>query len=109
VGTTEYYFEVKPLIWKILETKGNDALVLCESIITNMAYDATNSKYGESAVRTWLIETFYQTAFPNLQKQLIHKVTVDNSAASTRYEDNPNASADTEDRVFLLSYLECST
>ena len=109
VGSTEYYFEVKPLIWKILATNGNDALILCESIITNLAYDATSSKYEESAVRTWLINEFYQTAFSDLQKQLIHKVTVDNSAASTRYEDNPNASADTEDKVFLLSYLEWFT
>lgn len=100
-----YYFKVEPIRWRILSTNGETALILCDSIIENMAYQP-NCTYGSStdtgyttangapsgtyannyeysAVRKWLNETFYKIAFNELQKRIIIEVEVDNSAKST--------------------------
>lgn len=102
-----YYFKVEPIRWRILSENGETALLLCDSIIANQRYDAGgNNNYKESNVRAWLNETFYQTAFSDLQQEIILTTLVDNSADSTGYSSNRYACEDTEDKVFLLSYRE---
>ena len=103
-----YYFKVEPIKWRILTTNGDDVLILCESIIANRAYDPTNTSnnYKESNVRKWLINEFLTKAFNTLEQALIQAKTVDNSAASTGVEPNPNACDNTTDKIFLLSYAE---
>ena len=118
-----YYFKVEPIRWRILSTDGETAFILCDSIIANMPYQwdmdgsdyttangapegtyASNYKY--SGVRRWLNETFYETAFTELQKEMILTTTVDNSVESTGLTTNPYVCEDTEDKVFLLSQAE---
>ena len=111
VSGTVYYFKVEPIRWRILSTDGETALILCDSIIANIAYDAYNNgnysnNYKNSDIRAWLNETFYETAFTALQQEIIITTTVDNSVYSTGYSSNPYACEDTEDKVFLLSYRE---
>ena len=100
-----YYFKVSPIRWRILSEKDCTALVVCDSIIANGAYDDGGSNsYAESSVRAWLNETFYETAFTALQQEIIMTYFVDNGEETTGAEDNPYASEDTEDKIFLLSY-----
>ena len=106
---TVYYFKVEPIRWRILSTDGNTALILCDSIIANHRYDYSSNNYAESEIRQWLNEQFYETAFSELQREIILTTTVDNSAASTGYTSNPYACEDTEDKVFLLSYKEVTS
>ena len=101
-GTT-YYFRVEPLKWRIVGESDGDMTVICESIINAMEYGDSNN-YEESAVRAWLANEFYNTAFNERQKALIKTVNVDNSAASTGYDTNSNACANTEDKIYLPSY-----
>ena len=101
-GTT-YYFRVEPLKWRIVGESDGDMTVICESIINAMEYGDSNN-YEESAVRDWLVDEFYNTAFNERQKALIKAVNVDNSAASTGYDTNSNACANTEDKIYLPSY-----
>lgn len=103
-----YYFRVEPIKWRILSQSGGKSLILCESIIANMAYDLDfgNSNYGNSGIRAWLNKEFYNSAFGELQKVLIETTTVDNSVYSTGYDSNPFYCADTEDNIFLLSYRD---
>ena len=102
-----YCFKVEPIRWRILAEENGTALILCDSIIANMAYDAgSNNNYAESDIRAWLNAEFYNTAFTDLQKNIILTTTVDNSAASTSNTSNPYACENTEDKVFLLSYVE---
>lgn len=101
-----HYFKVEPLRWRIVYTDYSTALIVCDSIIANMAYDAESNNYETSDVRAWLNETFYETAFNELQKSLIAKTLVDNSASSTVSANNPYACNDTEDYVFLLSFSD---
>ena len=104
-GTT-YYFKVEPIRWRILSEDGDTALILCDSIIANRRYDDSSKNYKESEIRQWLNATFYETAFTELQKELILTTTVDNSVYSTGYNSNPCACENTNDKIFLLSYRE---
>lgn len=103
---TVYYFKVEPIKWRILSESGGTALILCESIIANKRYDDNSNNYMNSEIRAWLNNQFYNTAFTELQKQLILTTEVDNSAYSTGYEANPYACANTNDKIFLPSYRD---
>ena len=106
-----YWFKYEPISWTILSenTAKKTALVLCDMIIDSQHYDNTSSNnYAESAIRKWLNETFYNTAFTELQKQLIVRTTVDNCVESTGFSSNPFACENTDDNIFLLSVKEAS-
>ena len=127
-----YWFKFEPIKWCILSEACGEALILCEMIIDSQEYYPSNSSssfshngstgyannYALSNIRKWLNDTFYNTAFNDMQKELILLTTVDNSARST----NPNSSAtafnsgndayacaNTQDYVFLLSEQEVTT
>ena len=100
-----YYFKVEPIRWRILSEGNGVALILCDSIISNVAYqpdyiqDRTTHEYYTTAnnapegtyadnykysnIRKWLNSTFYETAFSSLESLLILTTEVDNSAKST--------------------------
>ena len=105
-----YYFKVEPIRWRILSTDGKTALILCDSIIANHRYDDSyNNNYAQSEIRQWLNDTFYESAFSDLQREIILTTTVDNSVYSTGDSSNSYACEDTEDKVFLLSYREVTS
>lgn len=62
--------------------------------------------YKGSYIRQWLNREFYNTAFGDLQKEIILTSTVDNGADGTGYMQNSFDCEDTEDNVYLLSYEE---
>ena len=102
-----YYFKVEPIRWRVLSEDGETAFIFCDSIIANMAYDNEfDSNYKNSDVRAWLNETFYNTAFTELQQQIIITTMVDNSLESTGNWENSYVCENTEDKVFLLSLTE---
>lgn len=107
-GAKAYYFKVEPIRWRILSENGSTATIFCDSIIANMAYDADGVSYAESDVRAWLISTFYETAFAGYKKDIINTTSVDNSGESAGAYNDMNACEDTEDKVFLLSFVEAT-
>lgn len=104
-GTT-YYFRVEPIKWRILKIMESEALLICDNILANKRYHASDNKYILSDIRSWLNDEFYSKAFNSLEKKKILTTKVDNSANSTGYEPNSNECADTMDKVFLPSYKE---
>ena len=103
---TVYWFKYEPIAWTVLSEGDGKALILCDMIIDSREYDfdgAYSNNYAESTIRAWLNDTFYKTAFNDLQKGIILTTTVDNSEASAIYTPNPNTCEDTEDKIFLLS------
>ena len=97
---TVYYFKVEPIKWRILSETNGELFILCESIIANHRYASSSNNYANSEIRAWLNDTFYNTAFTDLQKAIIQLTTVDNGA------NNTYACANTEDYIFLLSSQE---
>ena len=104
-----YYFKVESIRWKILSTDGENAFILCDSIIVPHRYDDISNNYAESEIRNWLNETFYETTFSKFQQEIILITLVDNSAESTGYSKNSYICEDTEDKIFLLSYAEVTS
>ena len=135
LGNT-YYFKVEPIRWKILYESDGTALILCDIAISSIDYQpdyfyswsddrryttangapegtfANNYKY--SNVRKWLIDEFYNTAFSELQQEIIEITEVDNSDSSYNVAwgygiNEPTddfACENTYDKIFLLSASE---
>ena len=127
---TVYWFKYEPISWTILSenTSNGTALILCDMILDSQAfqneyefdfdtyeyYNTSNgvprgtygNNYEYSTIRKWLNETFYDTAFNELQKQIVLTTTVDNSFAGTGYNGDKYGCKNTEDKIFLLSAQE---
>ena len=103
---TAYYFKVEPIKWRILEESDGTAFMLAELVLDNKRYHSSKNNYMNSEIRAWINNQFYNKAFNALHKQIILTTEVDNSEYSTGTEPNPNACANTNDKIFLPSYRE---
>lgn len=65
-----------------------------------------DNNYKFSDIRGWLNTDFYNSAFSISERSSIKTTEVDNSAASTEDPANECCCENTNDKVFLLSYLE---
>ena len=125
-GST-YYFKVEPIKWRVIAKNDDNMLLVCDTIIDTFNYcdcsDTTQkalldkdsnshldtNNYKESEIREWLNGTFLQKAFSSEEIAGIHTVTVENGISSTEnYATGENVFVceDTEDKVYLLSYVE---
>ena len=64
------------------------------------------NNYEYSAIRSWLNNEFYDSAFTEEEKEYILTTTVDNSLESTMNESGQYVCDDTTDNVFLLSLAD---
>ena len=117
------WFKYEPIKWRILKTYDGMAFLLCSMAIDSQEYHITDStesfyhnngegyanNYALSYIRKWLNETFYNTSFNDLQKEIIQVTKVDNSILNTDGTVNKYSCIDTDDRVFLLSQEEAKT
>ena len=129
-----YYFKVEPIRWRIITEENGEAFLLCDSIIANIQYQ-TDYRYESSAggycttsngapsgtyannymysnARVWLNETFYKTAFNQIQQGIVLTTEVDNSEESANPYGSPRSNKcvceNTSDKVFLLSMCEAT-
>lgn len=111
---TIYWFAYETLSWRVLSKTDGTALLVSDSIIDSREYypqsKGTNgnaaNNYAMSAVRSFLNDSFYNTAFSDKQKTNIVSTEVDNGASSTGFDSNKYAVQNTTDNVFLLSYAD---
>ena len=108
---TVYWFKYEPVSWTIINenSEKGTALILCDMIVDSQSFDELSeysNNYTESTIRKWLNETFYNTVFNDLQKQIIKITEVDHGVKTTGYDKNQYAGKKTEDKLFLLSYEE---
>lgn len=114
-----YYFKYEPLQWRVLDA--SEGLVMCNSAIDSQAYnnyildsgslyygDSSMSyyasDYGNSSIRDWLNEDFYNTAFSDGQQSRIKKnQTID---AKSTYSSSYDGTTTNDNKVFLLSYWD---
>ena len=123
------WFKYDPIKWVVLEVKDGKALIISDLVIDAQAYqkDVTYAEgddkyhkensynpsgtlannYEDSTIRNWLITTFYNTAFGDLQKEVIAMTVVDNDDKVIGDYNTANGNKffcdDTEDKIFLLS------
>ena len=118
-GTSEKWFKVEPIKWRVLATNyGGNKLLLAESILIGKRYDDEKNNYKDSEIRAWLNNGFLQSAFTAAQQSSILATTVDNSERSTNpaahaaywnFGNNQYACDNTSDKIFLLSEKEVTT
>lgn len=102
-----YWFKFEPIMWRITDTDADGNLKLLSFLMLDAQnYGNTSSAYDTSSIRNWLNNSFKLTSFSDSQCNIIMDTEVDNSAASTGVAGNQNASPNTTDKVFLLSYQE---
>ena len=85
----------EPIEWIVLAKEDDKFLIVSKHILDYRQFHDTTQlvPWRERALRLWLNETFYSTAFSAEEKQAV---------ALTRLTD-----VSSEDYVFLLSYQEC--
>ena len=74
IGGSTYYFKVEAIRWRIRYKSGeNQFRIICDSIIANRSFDDSSAEdsYIDSDVRAWLNAEFYNTAFTELQRELV--------------------------------------
>ena len=118
---TVYWYKYEPIEWDILKEEDGKALIISNLIIDSQDYchESSNTvfdhnggegyanNYALSSIRKWLNETFYNTAFRTLEKELINLTEVDNSKATTiNSTSDEYVCENTNDNIFLLSYSE---
>jgi hypothetical protein len=115
-----YWFKYEPITWRVLDVQSSSAFLMADLVLDSQDYHYSldnrtigrstvyANNYKESHIRSWLNDTFYNTAFTAEEKARIQTTTVDNSAASTGNIPNDHACANTSDQVFLLSYVEAT-
>ena len=118
IPNSRYWFKYEPIVWKILDrdlTNGN-VLIHCDMLIDAQPYqsgEVSEGKYKNnyelSTIRKWLNETFYNTAFNDMQKNIILETQVVNDAESAGLESEEFVCDNTNDKIFLLSFKEAKT
>ena len=99
------WFKYEPISWTILEEKDGKAFLLCDMIIDAKAYDNDSNNYEKSDIRAWLNAEFINTAFNELQREVIATTLVDNNDNVINDYSNGNKffCEDTEDKIFLIA------
>ena len=99
----------EPIKWRVLSVNGNDAFLLADKNLDDKLYNKehTSVTWATCTLRTWLNDTFLNTAFTSAEQSAIKNTMVVN-------EDNPywntEGGENTTDKVYLLSIAEtCNT
>ena len=95
--------QLEPIKWRVLDTNSSEIFLIADKVLDNVSYhhEKTFINWDGSDIRTWLNDTFMNTAFTaNEINGLLNK-----NIRTESYE-NTNNYIDTEDRVFLLSVKE---
>lgn len=110
-----YWFKYEPISWTIIDRDAETgrAFIFCDLAIDSQQFQSGDvpsglykNNYEYSTIRTWLNETFYNTAFSELQKQFIVNTKVVNDAASAKNTSDIYICNNTQDNIFLLSVAE---
>lgn len=134
MNSSTSYFEVEPLLWKVLDS--STGLLLAMDVIDNPLFYYYSQKsravnglnvypnnYQYSVLRAWLNSYdgtsysvwnftnygFLNTAFTATERAKIETTKVDNSLASTGNSSNPYVCEDTQDKMFALSVSEAES
>lgn len=97
----------EPIKWRVLSVNGNDAFLLADQNLDAKPYNEahTDVTWATCTLRTWLNNTFLNTAFTSAEQAAIRNTTVVN-------DDNPywdtEGGENTTDKVYLLSIAEAS-
>lgn len=100
----------EPIEWLVLEEKDGKALVISKYILDNQCFftrEMSGLTWDESAIRVWMNDDFYNSAFSESEQSRILETTVkakENPDIFILFRQPPGE--DTRDKLFLLSIDE---
>ena len=100
--------------WIVLDVKDGRSLLISRYALDTVPYHTENINitWEKCFLRSWLNNDFLQTAFTDTEQSLILETEVDNSQKQGLKRWNnwkkTKGGKDTNDRIFLLSYLEAN-
>ena len=106
-GKADQNDQKEPIKWRVLSVNGNDAFLLADQNLDAKSYNEEweDVTWATCTLRTWLNDTFLNTAFTSAEQAAIKNTTVVN-------DDNPyygtEGGENTTDKVYLLSIAEAS-
>ena len=106
-GKADQNDQKEPIKWRVLSVHGNDAFLLADQTLDAKPYneECENVTWATCTLRTWLNNTFLNTAFTSAEQAAIKNTTVVN-------DDNPKYGTEggenTTDKVYILSIAEAS-
>jgi ribosomal protein S27AE len=106
-GAKFYYFRVDPVLWRVLDVRDDEALLLTDKVISVKDFNADQKtgKWAESYARDWLNVRFFNRAFtPEEQKWIKHE-RLDNKTTAHKTAKK-FAGEDSQDSLFLLSHAD---
>lgn len=101
------YFKWERIKWRVLEKSDNTLFLMADSCLDCKKYNESfeDTSWADCTVRTWLNDTFYNTAFSSEEQSIILETTNQNTANP---EYSTEGCADTKDKVFFLSVKEAT-
>ena len=112
------------IFWTVLDEKDDRILLISNKILDYSQYNDTEDKvtWENCSTRKWLNDVFYKEAFNDEEKERILEMELDNPSSYDFYQSSymserwswwkdgdlkgSTGGADTNDKVFLLSYEE---
>ena len=117
VDGNEYWFKCEPIEWQALSGIDGTYYLLSVKLLDTHNYHTDYSQrtingaavyannYEQSSIREWLNGQFYNVAFA-LNNAYIQATAVSNNASTTESSTNAYACGDTQDKVYLPSYID---
>ncbi|MBP5444584.1 MAG: InlB B-repeat-containing protein [Acholeplasmatales bacterium] len=113
-----YFFKYEQIEWDIISETDDSIKIIANLVLDSQEFyetsqstsfihngqDGYSNNYKLSNIRKWLNNNFYNTAFNDLEKEIMEIMTVDNSKSTT--SQTTYECANTSDLVTLLSYTE---
>ena len=101
-GKADQNDQKEPIKWRVLSVHGNDAFLLADQNLDVKPYNEvrTSKTWETCTLRTWLNDTFLDTAFTSAEQAAIKNTTVVNDD-NHRY--GIEGGENTTDKVYLLS------
>ena len=102
---TTYWFTMEPIQWRVLAVNGSRLILLAERIVDAVCYNNQNVAvtWETSSLRAQLNGAFINTAFTAQERaRLVERVSVN----ANHPVNNTPGGANTNDKVWLLSYSE---
>ena len=103
----------EPIRWIVLDVDGSKLFLLSEKALANLPFNkkSDGTAWAGSTLRQWLNYDFYNGAFNATEAAAIQTTQVEDTVEHTYYEFNTASrfSGTTQDKVFLLSFLELRT
>lgn len=116
LGEEYKYYYIEPVKWRIIDTTDTEVMLWADKVLDSQCFSEQESDvylWSDSGLREWLNSDFYNTAFNDVEKELILDRNYTNYKSAFGYpmleEERPDLIIEpTDDKVSIRSHYELS-